>query len=117
MSPSFRPSLLALLVGPGAYFWTRRYGRAAIASVALAAAVLWFAYFPYLQVFTQLNTGGDSAGEISNTAVAATKSWLGLGAYWAPALAGTVLAINLICAIDLALIARRARGAAGGTQP
>ena len=104
------PILLALIFGPADYA-RAGYKRRAIISAGIAAVLaLLVAYIPYLQIFAEVNWGGDSARDLFETSVLATLVWLEEAPRWLPSVVLTVLALNVVCAIDLVAFAQRGRG-------
>lgn len=100
------PVIASLLCGPAGYALAGRKRRA-IGSAGLAAlAALLAAYLPYLQIFAEVNWGGDSPRELVDTTIVAARIWLASAATWAPAVVGVLLAVNAASAVDLALFAR-----------
>jgi hypothetical protein len=102
-----RHVVLALVIGPAAYVFAGRRTRAVTLGLLVAACVLGYPYTQYLQAFANLNTGGDSARELTNTAIQANFALLHGVQNWLP---GAVLVLglcNLACAADLAWLLLR----------
>ncbi|MDB5101094.1 MAG: hypothetical protein JWM80_5515 [Cyanobacteria bacterium RYN_339] len=95
--------LLALATGPWALY------RAGFARRALGWAVIMIllaglaAYVPYLQIYAAITDGGESAKELTDTAIAASTAWLGAWRSWAPWTAAALILGNVGCALDLSL--------------
>lgn len=102
------PFLLSLLFGPIGYARAGHKRRAIVSAGIAAIMALLVAYIPYLQIFAELNWGGDSARELFGTAVLATRVWLAEASRWLPHVVLAVFVVNVGCAIDLA--AFRTRG-------
>lgn len=102
-----RLAWLALVAGPAAYLAAGRQRRAAVVGVLWLGALLAYAYVPYLQTFLALDTGGESAREVTDTALRAAEAWVRSAPEWAPGGWWVVLVGNLACAVDLWRLLRR----------
>lgn len=108
MQVKTRYILLALFVGPGAH-WLAGYQRRAVgwAIAAYLASSVW-PYWLYLQAFAELDSGGDTARELTNTCLRANEAMFATAASWLPVTIAVLAIANVACALDLAWQARRA---------
>jgi hypothetical protein len=80
-----------------------RTRRAAVWGVITVVAVALTAYVPYLQIYANITSGGDTARELTDTAIAANKALFLAWRSWQPWSLGVLAACNLGCALDLGL--------------
>ncbi len=101
-----RHAWLGLAAGPLAYLGAGRRRRAAVAGALWLGALLAYGYVPYLQTFLALDTGGESAREVTATAVRAAEAWIRATPTWAPGGWWVLVLGNLACAADLWRLSR-----------
>lgn len=65
------------------------------------------AYVPYLNIYSEVTGGGESARELTDAAIAASQGLWAAWRWWLPWEILAVIVGNLACALDLARRARR----------
>ncbi len=102
MAPQ-RSIILALCLGPLGLFDAGRTRAAAVAAIALGLALLVYAWFPYLAIYMELDGGGGTAKEVTQTSIMAAEAWIRSAPQWAPGGWWVPALGNLACTAWLAL--------------
>jgi hypothetical protein len=98
---------LALAIGPLAYVRSGLVRPAWVAGGIYVLVLGLIAYVPYLSIYAEVTGGGDSARELTDAAIAATRGLWAAWRWWLPWEVVALALGNLACALDLARRARR----------
>ena len=93
-----RATALCLFFGPLGLLLVGRRRAAAVAAGVLAAAWLLYGYVVYLDLYEGLTQGGETAREVTDTAIATLRAQLAAAPQWVPSGLWALVPLHLGCA-------------------